>query len=89
MANELHRRMTFGAEDRVSWLSAQWEAGGVTAIGLIATSTALHLLDAATGTAQPIVQVAVVAAVTAGIGALRFIALRWIFRPHPVESAAT
>jgi putative flippase GtrA len=87
LANEMHRRLTFRAEERVSWLSAQWEAGGVTAIGLVATSTALGWLDAATGTAHPVVQVSVVAAVTALIGALRFVALRWIFRPHAAAHA--
>jgi putative flippase GtrA len=86
LANELHRRLTFHAENRVSWLTAQWEAGGVTVIGLITTSTALRVLDAATGNTQPVVQVAVVATVTAVIGALRFIALRWIFRPHAVAA---
>jgi putative flippase GtrA len=86
LANELHRRLTFHAEDRVSWLTAQWEAGGVTVIGLVTTSSALRWLDAATGTTQPVVQVAVVVTVTAVIGALRFIALRWIFRPHAVAA---
>jgi putative flippase GtrA len=82
LANEMHRRLTFRAEDRVSWFSAQWEAGGVTVIGLVATSTALGWLDSATGAAPPILQVSVVVAVTALIGVLRFVALRWIFRPH-------
>ena len=31
LANELHRQLTFRAEDRVNWLSAQLEAGGVAA----------------------------------------------------------
>jgi putative flippase GtrA len=82
LANEMHRRLTFRAEDRVSWLAAQWEAGGVTVIGLVATSTALGWLDAATGSAPPMLQISVVVAVTALIGVLRFVALRWIFRPH-------
>ncbi len=82
LANELHRRLTFRAEERVGWLTAQWEAGGVSAVGLVATSSALTWLDSLTGTAHPALQVAVVATVTAVIGALRFIALRWIFRPH-------
>jgi putative flippase GtrA len=82
LANEMHRRLTFRAEDRVSWLTAQWEAGGVTVIGLVATSTALGWLDSATGSAPPILQVSVVVTVTAVIGVLRFVALRWIFRPH-------
>jgi putative flippase GtrA len=89
LANEMHRRLTFRAEDRVSWLAAQWEAGGVSAVGLVATSSALEWLDSLTGTAHPVVQVAVVATVTAVIGALRFIALRWIFRSgEPSDPAA-
>lgn len=87
LANELHRRLTFRAEDRVSWLAAQWEAGGVTVIGLVATSTALGWLEPTTGSAHPILQVSVVVTVTALIGVLRFVALRWIFRPH-VHAAA-
>jgi len=87
LANEMHRRLTFRAEDRVSWFSAQWEAGGVTVIGLVATSTALGWLDAATGSAPPILQISVVVAVTGLIGILRFVALRWIFRPHAPASA--
>jgi putative flippase GtrA len=81
LANEMHRRLTFRAEDRVSWVAAQWEAGGVSVVGLVATSSALEWLDSVTGTDHPVVQVAVVATVTAAIGVLRFVALRWIFRP--------
>ena len=80
LANELHRRLTFRAEERVHWFTAQWEAGGVTVLGLLATSTALSLLEALTDGAHPGLQIATVAAVTACIGLLRFIALRWIFR---------
>jgi putative flippase GtrA len=87
MANEMHRRLTFRAEERVGWLSAQWEAGGVTVIGLVATSSALTWLGSATDTAHQLVQVAVVVTVTAVIGALRFVALRWIFRPHVAARA--
>jgi putative flippase GtrA len=87
LANEMHRRLTFRAEDRVSWLTAQWEAGGVTVVGLVATSTALGWLDSATGSANPVLQITVVVAVTALIGILRFVALRWIFRPHVPATA--
>ena len=80
MANELHRRLTFRADERVHWFTAQWEAGGVTVIGLLATSTALGWLDAVTGETHAGLQIATVAAVTAFIGLIRFIALRWIFR---------
>lgn len=87
LANELHRRLTFHAGRRVSWLTAQVEAGGVSILGLIATSTALGWLDAAAGNAQPFWQITLVAAVTAFIGLLRFLALRWIFRPSLLASA--
>ena len=82
LANELHRRLTFRAEDRVHWFTAQWEAGGITVIGLLATSAALGVLDSTVGSVSVVVQVACVVAVTALIGLMRFIALRWIFRPH-------
>jgi putative flippase GtrA len=83
MANELHRRLTFRAEDRVGWFAAQWEAGSVSLIGLVATSTALSGLDAATGMAHHLLQIGVVGGVIALIGTLRFVALRWIFRTRP------
>jgi putative flippase GtrA len=86
-ANETHRRLTFHADERVSWLAAQVEAGGVSLFGLVATSTALRWLDATVGSAHPYLQIACVAAVTAVIGMLRFIALRWIFRPQVTERA--
>jgi putative flippase GtrA len=88
LANELHRRLTFHAGRRVSWQTAQAEAGGVSLVGLLATSAALGWLDAATASTHPLWQIALVAAVTAVIGLMRFIALRWIFRPsvpHPAH----
>jgi putative flippase GtrA len=81
LANELHRRLTFHAGDRVSWLTAQIEAGSISFVGLVATSAALGWLDSAAGSAHPFWQITLVAAVTAFIGLVRFIALRWIFRP--------
>jgi len=85
LANELHRRLTFRAEDRVHWFTAQWEAGGITVIGLLATSAALGVLDSTVGSVSVVVQVACVVAVTALIGLMRFIALRWIFRAQPAH----
>jgi putative flippase GtrA len=82
LANEMHRRLTFRAEERVDWFTAQWQAGGVAVFGLLATSAALGWLDATAGSAPVILQIALVAAVTATIGMLRFVALRWIFRPQ-------
>jgi putative flippase GtrA len=81
LANELHRRLTFWADERVGWLTAQIEAGGVSLFGLVTTSVALGWLDATVGAAQPVLQITLVAAVTAVIGLIRFVALRWIFRP--------
>ena len=87
LANELHRRLTFRAEERVGFLTAQIEAGGVSFIGLAATSTALGWLDATVTSAHPVLQISLVATVTAVIGLMRFIALRWIFRPLVAETA--
>jgi putative flippase GtrA len=87
LANELHRRLTFHAEDRVGWLVAQIEAGGVSLLGLVATSTALGWLTTSVDSAPPILQISLVVAVTAFIGLMRFIALRWIFRPQVTEPA--
>ena len=51
------------------------------------TSAALGWLEAAAGSAHPFVQIALVAAVTAFIGMVRFVALRWIFRPTVPRTA--
>lgn len=81
MASELHRQLTFNAADRVRWQTAQWEAGGLALVGLIASSLALmgaqlwfpHLVG--------LWQVALVMAVSGIIGGLRFLALRgWVFK---------
>jgi putative flippase GtrA len=82
LVNETHRRLTFRAEDRVTWWTAQWEAGSVAVVGLVSTSAALTWLDSAAGSAPIWLQIALVATVTAVIGMMRFVALRWIFRPH-------
>jgi putative flippase GtrA len=87
LANEMHRRLTFRADERVTWLAAQIEAGGVSLLGLVATSAALGWLDAVAGQAHPVLQISLVATVTAVIGLMRFVALRWIFRPTEVVPA--
>jgi putative flippase GtrA len=81
LANEMHRRLTFRAEERVGWVTAQIEAGGVSLFGLVATSVALGWLNASVGSAPPVLQITLVAAVTGFIGLIRFVALRWLFRP--------
>ncbi|MFW3171751.1 GtrA family protein [Geodermatophilus sp. CPCC 206100] len=88
LANELHRRLTFRAGERVHWFTAQWEAGGITVIGLFATSAALGVLDSTVGSVSIYVQVSCVVAVTGLIGLMRFIALRWIFRATPAVDPA-
>ena len=82
MANEMHRRLTFRAGERVSFLTGQVEGGALSIAGLVSTSLALAWLTAATSTDDPYVQFGLVALVTATIGTLRFIALRWLFRPR-------
>jgi putative flippase GtrA len=87
LANEMHRQLTFRADERVDWLSAQLEAGGVAVAGLIATSLALGWLHSSASTAPIGLQIAVVAGVTGAIGLVRFAALRWIFRPTETSAA--
>lgn len=79
VANELHRRLTFRAGDRVGWWTAQWEAGGVALLGIVATSAALGWLDAVTDADGTIAPLLLVGAVTGAIGLGRFAALRWLF----------
>jgi putative flippase GtrA len=88
-ANELHRRLTFHADERVTWLTAQWEAGTVSLFGLLATAAALGWLHATARNAPPALQIALVIAVTALIGTIRFVALRWIFQPVARASGPT
>ena len=81
LANEMHRRLTFRAGERISFLTAQVEGGALSVAGLVSTSLALAWLTAATDTDDPYLQFGLVALVTATIGTLRFVALRWLFRP--------
>lgn len=76
LANELHRRLTFHAADRVGWFTAQWEAGALALIGLGATTAALTAVDVALPDASALLSAAIVVAVTAMVGGLRFLALR-------------
>jgi putative flippase GtrA len=88
LANELHRRLTFHAGQRVGWLAAQVEGGGLAAVGLLATGTALAVLDGSLGSAWW-ADLLLIAAVTGAVGLARFAALRfWVFPGHPHPSAA-
>src|SRR4051794_27660923 len=79
LANEMHRRLTFRAGGRVTWLSAQWEGGGLSAAALAATSLALALLDGVVGD-DWWSRVLLISAVNAVVGLTRFVLLRvWVF----------
>ncbi|MFJ7722600.1 GtrA family protein, partial [Rhodococcus erythropolis] len=80
LANELHRRLTFHAADRVNWFTAQWEGGGLALVGLIASSAAISALGFLLPGADGLLQAGLVIAVSGIVGGLRFVALRgWVF----------
>ncbi|MCM6773811.1 GtrA family protein [Nocardia sp. CDC159] len=82
LANELHRRLTFHASGRVNWLTAQLEGGGLALAGLAITSASLAILDIVAPTLDDIAEALAVVAITAAVGALRFLTLRlWVFHP--------
>jgi putative flippase GtrA len=87
LANELHRRLTFRAEGRVSWFAAQWEGGTVALVGIVATALALGWFDAVTGADDTWDRLLVVGVVTGAIGLMRFVALRWLFTPRARRNA--
>ncbi|SNS54128.1 Putative flippase GtrA (transmembrane translocase of bactoprenol-linked glucose) [Geodermatophilus saharensis] len=78
LANELHRRLTFRAGERVGWAAAQWAGGGLAVTGLAATSLALAALEGWTAARGPLASVLVVVAVTGVVGLARFVGLRWV-----------
>jgi putative flippase GtrA len=86
LANELHRRLTFHAGERVSWHAAQAEGGALVVVGMVLTGLALYSWDAVAGPSGALTDLAVIATVTAVVGLVRFAALRWLFRP-PVSAA--
>ena len=81
LANELHRRLTFHAGERVTWQAAQAEGGALAVVGMVLTGLALSWWDAVAGPGSAAIDLAVIAAVTGAIGLVRFVALRWLFRP--------
>jgi putative flippase GtrA len=87
LANELHRRLTFRAGERVAWLTAQVEGGALAAAGIVATSVALGWLTSAVGPTDVVVQLLLVGTVTGAIGLLRFAVLRWAFGSRELETA--
>ncbi|MEU1982392.1 GtrA family protein [Nocardia sp. NPDC019395] len=76
LANELHRRLTFHAAERVGWFTAQWEGGGLALLGLGISTSALAALEVLAPTLAEPAQAAAVLAISAAVGGLRFLALR-------------
>ncbi|WP_084529890.1 GtrA family protein [Nocardia crassostreae] len=81
LANELHRRLTFHAGERVTWFTAQLEGGGLALAGLAITSAALAILETNAPGLGDVMQALAVLAITAVVGGMRFVSLRlWVFR---------
>jgi putative flippase GtrA len=82
LANELHRRLTFHAADRVHWFDAQWEGGALAVLGLVLSSVVIALMHVFRPSAGGLTQALLVIAVSALAGGVRFIFLRgWVFAP--------
>ncbi|WP_342213882.1 GtrA family protein [Nocardia wallacei] len=80
LANEMHRRLTFHAADRVGWLTAQLEGGGLALAGLAITSASLAALDFIAPGMSDVAEALAVIAIAAAVGTLRFLTLRlWVF----------
>ncbi|GAB2708483.1 hypothetical protein GCM10027089_34700 [Nocardia thraciensis] len=80
LANEMHRRLTFHAADRVGWVTAQLEGGGLALAGLAITSAALAVLDFVAPGMNDVSEALAVIAIAAAVGTLRFLTLRlWVF----------
>ena len=85
LANELHRRLTFRAGDRVGWAAAQWAGGSLAVAGLATSGLTLAALESWTDPAGPLVPVLAVCTVSGAVGLARFAGLRWVLvvRPAP------
>ncbi|MFE3103754.1 GtrA family protein [Nocardia tengchongensis] len=80
LANEMHRRLTFQAADRVRWHTAQLEGGALALAGLAITSGALAILEVTAPGMADITEAVAVLAITAVVGTIRFLTLRlWVF----------
>lgn len=79
IANELHRRITFRAAGRISWLTAQWQGGGLALIGLLTSTAALAVIEFVAPALDELTRAGLVLAVMAAVGVLRFLALRGLF----------
>ncbi|GAB2548454.1 hypothetical protein GCM10027167_63170 [Nocardia heshunensis] len=80
LANEMHRRLTFQAADRVRWYTAQLEGGALALAGLAITSGCLAILEVTAPGMGDVAEALAVLAITAAVGTMRFLTLRlWVF----------
>jgi len=88
LANEIHRRLTFRAGERVTWLAAQWEGGALSVVALASTSLALTLLEDVVGSGW-LAGALLILSVNAVVGLIRFALLRvWVFPATAERSPA-
>ena len=87
LANELHRRLTFRASDRVGWATAQWAGGGLAVTGLAGSSLMLAALDVGAASSGPLLSVLAVCAVNGTVGLVRFVGLRWFLALRPITAS--
>ncbi|MFE3956126.1 GtrA family protein [Nocardia sp. NPDC059091] len=80
LANEMHRRLTFQAADRVRWYTAQLEGGALALAGLAITSGGLAILEVTDPGIGGLTEAIAVLGITAAVGTMRFLTLRlWVF----------
>ncbi|MFJ9369250.1 GtrA family protein [Nocardia sp. NPDC101769] len=80
LANEMHRRLTFQAADRVRWYTAQLEGGALALAGLAITSGGLAILEVTEPGIGGLTEAIAVLGITAAVGTMRFLTLRlWVF----------
>lgn len=89
IANELHRRLTFHAASRVSWLAAQSRGLLAAGVGLALSSTAIAVFDQTLPQSDGSAMAVLLVVVNVTVGALRFLLLRgWVFRSVRVRPNA-
>ncbi|QNG38791.1 hypothetical protein F1C76_21645 [Geodermatophilaceae bacterium NBWT11] len=76
LANELHRRYTFTADQRVRWFRAQTAGIAAALAGLTVTAVALAVLHLVVVDPSRLTSMAVSMALAAGTGLVRFVVLR-------------
>jgi hypothetical protein len=56
LADELHRRLTSAAGERVSWQTAQWEGGLLAVVGMLLSILALGWWQTVAGEGGPVAE---------------------------------